>query len=80
MKIYGIYDKKAEAVTNIITAPTDGFACRSAEMLSKEGSPYYDYADDYKLVCLCDVDERACTVKECYGVVTEFTAFVKAPV
>lgn len=80
MKIYGIYDRQAEAVTNIITAPTDGYAMRSAEMLSKEGSPYYDYSDDYKLIRLCDIDEKACSVSESYSSIAEFSALKKAPV
>lgn len=78
MKLYGIYDKKSELICNIITAPTDGAACRNAEMLCKEGSPYALYSEDYVLMSLADIDQKSGDIIPDNRQISEFVAFSKA--
>jgi len=58
MKLYALYDVKADAYTNFVAEKSDAVASRQfAEAVTQPNSVLGKYADDFVLVCLGAVPE-----------------------
>ena len=57
MKLYSLYDTKAQAYVSLFCSETDGLASRSVEgAASDPGTSLYKYPEDFAVYCLGEWD------------------------
>lgn len=57
MKLYAIIDEKS-GLTSIFPSAGDGYAVRTLQTSPSENSPMYMFPEDFRLVCVGEVDEK----------------------
>lgn len=76
MKIYAIFDKKLNGITDIFPAPTDGFATREIQNSIRPESKYAKFPTDFCIYQLCEYDEHTLEVMPAKKLIIELTALV----
>jgi len=61
VKLYSIYDRKANVYNTPFPAPTPGIAERSIRDAMKQGGQLADYPEDFDLVEAGDWDSSTCS-------------------
>lgn len=65
MKLYALYDRKADAYSNYVAEKSDAVATRQfAEAVTQPNSILGKYADDFELVDLCFLPETSEETKD----------------